>query len=406
MFASQKRFARLTSLAMERCFVLVEEEKGLSKTSPGNGFVQKCFSVHKILSTLLIFLLVASSWFVSSSQAANHKLNTAIIFVPGFKGSILQEKKTQDVVWLKRRYALFGIPSNQKNILDFFAPDFGLSPTQELQAGAILGTLSLFWGLYDYDIYGSWMNYLKKRFKNHANIYPLAYDWRQDNVKSVILLADLVTHLRGKGYDEIWLISHSMGGLISSYYLRYGSQQPEDAHETWEGAQKIDKVIFAGIPFKGAMKIFRNMHVGDKAVIKGVSIPADALNSFPSSYQLLPSAGVKAFSENNNEVMELSIHDPKNWKKYGWGFFRSTKKQSPEIAETRFEFLKGSLQRAQVFSQRLHAPPSFQGLKGLSEIKLLNITGKKPSHACIYLLCEKERGFPFDLFREANIEKF
>jgi hypothetical protein len=79
-----------------------------------------------------------------------------------------------------------------------------------------------------------------------------------------------------------------MGGLIVSYYLRYGDQDLELTVETWEGTTHIEKVVMAGVPFLDSMWSFRNMQYGRMIGLNSSLLNQQAMASFPASYYTLP----------------------------------------------------------------------------------------------------------------------
>src|SRR5262249_40735214 len=150
----------------------------------------------------------------------------------------------------------FKVSSADLRQLTYPTPFHVPAPEHRLVAAGILKYIPLLWGLTDLDIYGSWLKFMEKHFAGKARVVPFFYDWRRDNRETVVALSQLITSLHEEGFSKIYLVAHSMGGLVTSYYLRYGAQQPETAIETWEGARAVDKVVLAGVPFRGAMQTF------------------------------------------------------------------------------------------------------------------------------------------------------
>jgi alpha-beta hydrolase superfamily lysophospholipase len=59
-----------------------------------------------------------------------------------------------------------------------------------------------------------------------ASLYVFTYDWRQDNVKTVQKLDELIEQIRRDYGDpalKVDVIAHSMGGLVVQYFERYGT---------------------------------------------------------------------------------------------------------------------------------------------------------------------------------------
>ena len=93
-----------------------------------------------------------------------------------------------------------------------------------------------------------------------------------------------------RGKKDISIVAHSMGGLIVSYYLRYGTQDIESAVENWKGAEDLQRVVLAGVPFLGVMNSFRNMNFGVTVGWNSSLLSSEAYASFPASYYTLPVA--------------------------------------------------------------------------------------------------------------------
>ena len=77
-----------------------------------------------------------------------------------------------------------------------------------------------------------------------------AYDWRKDNVQSANVLAGHIDAAvtRYGANSEISLIAHSMGGLISRYYLESGKFNER------RGFGNVRRLITLGTPHTGAAR--------------------------------------------------------------------------------------------------------------------------------------------------------
>ncbi len=133
-------------------------------------------------------------------------------------------------------------------------------------------------------VYNAIMQNLTDNFKEEygvRNIDFFGYDWRLSSSESA---DDLENMIEDEGYDEVVLISHSMGGIVVSAFL-----------EKEENREKVDKYISLGSPFLGAPKVAMILGTGrgmtgydlaDQAV--GDLIKYLAMN-FKSAFELLPS---------------------------------------------------------------------------------------------------------------------
>jgi pimeloyl-ACP methyl ester carboxylesterase len=115
------------------------------------------------------------------------------------------------------------------------------------------------------------------------------YDWRQDNTKSAGNLRTLlqtISQSYGNG-NQIFLIGHSMGGLVARTYL----ENPSSANDPWYGS--IAGLITLGTPHLGAPLalegIMGTLPVPPQDASIETIIPEFINNpAFDSSYELLP----------------------------------------------------------------------------------------------------------------------
>ena len=124
--------------------------------------------------------------------------------------------------------------------------------------------------------------------------YVFLYDWRQDNVATVRQLDSFIEKIREDYGDpelRVDIIAHSMGGMITRYYARYGTLDVLDDNDfpiNQEGARKIRRVILLGTPNLGSTGAIETLIRGFKIGL-GV-VPPEVTATFPSTYQVLPHA--------------------------------------------------------------------------------------------------------------------
>lgn len=179
----------------------------------------------------------------------------------------------------------------------------------------------------------------------HFNSFQFDYDWRLDNAANAQRLHAFVREKaayvranrqrRGLPPKEIRfdVIAHSMGGLLTRYYLRYGTQPlPDDGSQpelTWEGARHVERVILLATPNAGSIKAARNLIEGVKHA-PGFPYYDPVLNgTFPSGYQILPRDRHGAFVDASDPTTPLaeSILDPELWERLGWGLAARDKEE-------------------------------------------------------------------------------
>ena len=98
-----------------------------------------------------------------------------------------------------------------------------------LQPSGILDEVRVIPWCCSFEVYRLFLAELGRLHDGHVSIYPLNYDWRLDLMDAVRLLSAEIRRLKSEGVTHIALVAHSMGGLIVSYYLRYGDQELEQA---------------------------------------------------------------------------------------------------------------------------------------------------------------------------------
>jgi pimeloyl-ACP methyl ester carboxylesterase len=160
---------------------------------------------------------------------------------------------------------------------------------------------------------------------DRARLYVFTYDWRQDNVKSVRKLDELIEQIR-RDYDDPYLrvdiIAHSMGGLIVRYYQRYGTVDVLDGNSflvTGLGLSKLRRIVLLGTPNQGTVtavhKFLNGYRVGFSA------LPTEGVATMPSTFQLFPHPLVDWVVNINGQPLNFDIFDIEFWRRYEWSIF-------------------------------------------------------------------------------------
>ena len=185
----------------------------------------------------------------------------------------------------------------------------------------------------------------KRRF------YEFIYDWRQDNVVSAAKLADFITQIR-KDYQQpklkVDIVAHSMGGLITRYYLRYGKKDVLNNNDfivTNAGSNSVRKVILVGTPNLGSIKALQNIIHG--LPIGFGDIPTEVLISMPSAFQLLPHPLNNWLVTDKGKELFRDLFDVNLWRKFQWSIFNPKVRKRirsqfthPELAQRYIERLE------------------------------------------------------------------
>ena len=274
-----------------------------------------------------------------------------LIFIPGFYGTRLVQTGDRKIVWLSAWQSLFGSKTAART-------GFGVAGERALVPGTVLDRIPVIPGIYARDVYGAFLSELRARPVTHGSstrIHLFAYDWREDYFTAVKQLARLVSELKHQGAASIAIIAHSLGGLITSYYLRYGPQAPAQAVETWEGASHIDKVVLAAVPFKGSMTALHDMKHGATFGLNTTLIKAHAFATFTAAYEMMPTYAPVLLDGGLNPLPH-TLYESDLWKRYGWGFLDTATPVSEQTMQKRFALVTAALHTGRRLYERLHAP--------------------------------------------------
>jgi pimeloyl-ACP methyl ester carboxylesterase len=156
-------------------------------------------------------------------------------------------------------------------------------------------------------------------------LYVFTYDWRQDNVKSAKKLNEFINQIKRNHNDpqlKVDLVAHSMGGLISRYYLRYGDQDVLNGNDfpvNLNGAQNVNKVILLGTPNFGSVGSVESFITGLQIGLR--KIPTEILVTMPSIYQLFPHSINTWLININGEPLERDVFDSDIWQSFQWSIY-------------------------------------------------------------------------------------
>jgi pimeloyl-ACP methyl ester carboxylesterase len=114
-----------------------------------------------------------------------------------------------------------------------------------------------------------------------ANFYQFPYDWRRDSRANARILKKLIDkrlkcwrEKSGATDAKVILMAHSMGGLVSRYYL-----------EVLEGWQDSRALFTFGTPYRGSLQAVNFLANGYKQLFLDLT---EVMRSLTSIYQLLP----------------------------------------------------------------------------------------------------------------------
>ncbi|MFA6506630.1 MAG: hypothetical protein WCT14_11050 [Treponemataceae bacterium] len=208
-----------------------------------------------------------------------------VILLPGIMGSVLADAQGNEI-WSLSGGALWkAVTSFGESITGLELPPSG--DPEGISAPRLMPDVSIIPGFFKFDGYTRIENELITRLdldRGH-NYFPFPYDWRLDNrVNAKILetfaMDKLLKWRRDSGASDakLILIGHSMGGLVSRYFL--------DVLGGWRDTRYL---FTLGTPHRGSLNALDFLVHGMKKGIGPLGIDlSPMLRSFPSVYQLLP----------------------------------------------------------------------------------------------------------------------
>jgi hypothetical protein len=153
------------------------------------------------------------------------------------------------------------------------------SENTQLKPKGILNEMIIVPNLISFDQYNLLGDYLVEElgYERGNNFIEFAYDWRQDVRQSA---RDLARFIDGwKVNSPITIIAHSLGTLVSRYYV-----------EHLGGKKKVGRLMLIGGPHQGVPKIAANLLTGVDLLPFGLMGKklTEVIETFPTCYQILP----------------------------------------------------------------------------------------------------------------------
>ena len=219
---------------------------------------------------------------------------------------------------------------------------------------------------------------------DHYTCFQFPYDFRRDNVENARRLHQFILEKEAYVRQETErrygapprevrfdIVAHSMGSLLTRYYLRYGAEDlPEDGsvpEPTWAGSRYVDRAILVAPPNAGSIEALVNLVEGRKF---GPTLPRygpSVLGTFPALYQLLPrSRHQKVVWAGSGDPVD-DLLDPGLWAKMEWGLASPSEAEQlewllPDSASdldrraVALDHQRKSLLRARQFARALDLP--------------------------------------------------
>lgn len=240
------------------------------------------------------------------------RLDDLVIVLPGITGSVLQ-KDGRDV-WAVSKRSIWGAIKSRGHILeqlqlDSADDDPDLDDIGDgITANRLIDDVHLLPGIAKIDGYTALSDMVIESFDviegslddpTPANFYRFPYDWRRDNRVAARQLKTFVDDRLSVWRDYmdqqdlgVILMAHSMGGLVSRYYL-----------EVLGGAEDAKALFTFGTPFRGSPKALGALSAGIKLGWLDLS---DLIRSLTSVYQLLPIYPMVGIGDDHKRVAEVA----------------------------------------------------------------------------------------------------
>lgn len=243
-------------------------------------------------SAALTFASLGAFFIARGNGMARYRMRDLVVILPGITGSVLADP--QGDLWNLSGQALWSFAKTRGDSLQRLAvPDHDprkVPPATQIAATQLIDGFHGVFGLAKIDGYLPLVQTLRDRFEvvsgdwtgdQPANLIAFPYDWRLSNRASAQRLADgisrkLDTWRRHTGDQEakVLLIAHSMGGLVSRYWL-----------EVLDGWRECRALVTFGTPYRGSLDAVGYLAHGYKKAFLDLT---KVLLSCPSVYELLP----------------------------------------------------------------------------------------------------------------------
>ena len=254
-----------------------------------------------------------------------------VIVIPGILGSHLRDAQTGAEIWPG---SLWSVALGRKEHLALPFDPTTLEPTVEARPDglfeAALGT----------DFYGEILRTLEhsggyRRARpgervdpRERHYYVFAYDWRQDNVRTAAMLDAFIEQVRRDYGDpklKVDIVAHSMGGLVTRYFLRYGAEdvlprlQRDDFRVSDAGAAKVRIAVLLGTPNLGSAGSLHGFIEGAAVGLR--RIPTEVLATMPSVFELFPHPINDWLIDVNGQALDRDLFDLEVWRRFQWSVF-------------------------------------------------------------------------------------
>lgn len=229
----------------------------------------------------------------------SNESNIPIVFVPGIKGSKLGDEKG-NLRWL-----------NASTALGFSTPDLRLvGDSKELKPMGALDRITAIPYLIDVSVYAPWLQKMSEQ--EGVDFYVFSYDWRKKNLDTRDQLIEFLEEIGKKYKRKPILIGHSMGGMLSMSAINLKPSL-------------VQKVVFAGVPFRGGIGYMKDLHVGVATGFNSKIQSPCMIARYETVYGFFPRLHTwdskDVVVDAQGKTLELDLYDGNVWKENSLGFY-------------------------------------------------------------------------------------
>lgn len=271
-----------------------------------------------------------------------------VIVVPGFLGSKLVNKDTGKNIWGEFTGADGLLPSDKRMLDTSFPMKYGV-PLNKIVSNDVPDgvldqvTVKILGIPFHENQYQNLVNVLKhggyqpegeplSPGKHYHNLFQFGYDWRMDLPANAAKLHEFILEKRAyiqEEYRKLYglenynvqfdVLAHSMGGLVSRYYLRYGTNDlPPDGRQpeiNWFGSKYIDRLMILGTPNAGYLDTCVELINGTKLP----PYPPAVVGTFATYYQMMPAPSTNSVVYADGSGTPVDMFDIDIWRQMEWG---------------------------------------------------------------------------------------
>lgn len=272
------------------------------------------------------------------SQSSENAL--PLVFVPGLNGSLLFDESGSNR-WVRLHHSLGFSTPDLSLPLSWTAS--GEQTRDGLRPDGVIMDVSLISGVLGLDFYGPWVHFAGELAERPLHVF--AYDWRRANIETSAKLEEFLLAVSAKyGNRPVQVVGHSMGGMLTLSVL---NRRPE----------LFDRVVFAGVPFRGGIGYLSNMHTGLQIGANGSLLSAEVLFGHPSVYSFYPSGlpfeNTDVARDKDGKLTQLDFYNAETWREHGFGVFHAQSAKWRGDADNRMSFLTRALSEGRKFREAM-----------------------------------------------------